>query len=45
MIYMHTSRHHKPHFHVYFSEYDGDIDIAPEELYAKSIPAQNDRPC
>lgn len=24
---------------------DGNIDIAPEELYAKSIPAQDFHPC
>lgn len=37
MIFSDTTQHHKPHFHVYFAEYEAAIGI-DGELLAGSLP-------
>ncbi len=37
MIYNDNSRHHKPHFHVYYAEYEASIGI-DGELLSGSLP-------
>ena len=39
MIYDDTSQHHKPHFHVYYSEHEASIGI-DGELIAGSLPVK-----
>ena len=39
MIYNDTKQHHKPHFHVYFAEYEASISI-DGELLAGALPVK-----
>ena len=39
MIYMDNAQHNKPHFHVYFAEYEASIGI-DGELLAGSLPVK-----
>ena len=39
MLYSDDSQHHKPHFHVYFAEYEASVGI-DGELLAGSIPVK-----
>ena len=39
MLYSDDSQHHKPHFHVYFAEYEASVGI-DVELLAGSIPVK-----
>ena len=39
MIYDDNSQHHKPHFHVYYSEYEASVGI-DGELLAGSLPVK-----
>lgn len=39
MIFSDNDRHHKPHFHVYFSEYQASVGI-DGELLAGSLPVK-----
>ena len=39
MLYNDDSQHHKPHFHVYFAEYEASVGI-DGELIAGSLPVK-----
>lgn len=39
MLYSDNSQHHKPHFHVYYAEYEASVGI-DGELIAGSLPAK-----
>ncbi len=39
MIYSDTVQHHKPHFHVYYAEYEAAVSI-DGELLAGSLPVK-----
>lgn len=39
MIYSDDSQHHKPHFHVYFAEYEASVGV-DGELLAGSLPVK-----
>ncbi len=39
MIYADNSQHHKPHFHVYYAEYEASVGI-DGELLAGSLPVK-----
>ena len=39
MIYDDNSQHHKPHFHVYYAEYEASVGI-DGELIAGSLPVK-----
>jgi len=39
MIYSDDSRHHKPHFHVYYAEYEASIGV-DGELLSGSLPVK-----
>lgn len=39
MIYSDNDKHHKPHFHVYYNEYEASVGV-DGELLAGSIPVK-----
>ena len=39
MIYSDDGQHHKPHFHVYFAEYEASVGV-DGELLAGSLPVK-----
>lgn len=39
MLWMDNERHHKPHFHVYYSEYEASVGV-DGELLAGSLPVK-----
>lgn len=39
MIFSDTDKHHKPHFHVYYNEYEASVGV-DGELIAGSLPVK-----
>ncbi len=39
MIFSDSGQHHKPHFHVYYAEYEASVGV-DGELIAGSLPAK-----
>ena len=39
MIYLDNEKHHKPHFHVYYAEYEASVGVDGEHL-AGSLPVK-----
>ncbi len=39
MIYLDSEKHHKPHFHVYYAEYEASVGV-DGELLAGSLPVK-----
>ena len=43
MIFSDNDQHHKPHFHVYYAEYEASVGV-DGELLARSLPVKQLKP-